>query len=61
MKQIEQARESLEQLQKINELEENKLIDQMARVSDAMLLKTNKRAKNRAKERNYSLLFSKKK
>lgn len=49
MKQIEQARESLEQLQKINELEENKLIDQMARVSDAMLLKTNKRAKNRAK------------
>jgi len=47
--QIEQARESLEQLRKINEQEENKMIDQMTRVSEALLLKTNKRAKNRAK------------
>ncbi|NHJ40288.1 MAG: tetratricopeptide repeat protein, partial [Asgard group archaeon] len=46
---IEQARESLKQLQIINEKEENKLVNQMARVSEALLLKTNKRAKNRAK------------
>lgn len=47
--QIEQARESLTQLQRINEQEENKMIDQLARVSEALLLKINKRAKNRAR------------
>lgn len=46
--QIEQARKSFVQLQKINEQEENKLIDQMTRVSEALLLKINKRAKSRA-------------
>ncbi|NHJ87785.1 MAG: tetratricopeptide repeat protein, partial [Asgard group archaeon] len=49
MKQIEQAEEIFEQLQNINMQEENKLISQMTRVSEALLLKTNKRAKNRAK------------
>ncbi|NHK31726.1 MAG: tetratricopeptide repeat protein [Asgard group archaeon] len=49
LNQIEEAKESLKQLQKINEQEENKLVAQMARVSEALLLKTNKRAKNRAK------------
>ncbi len=46
--QLEQAEKSLAQLQKINEQEEDKLINQLARVSEALLLKMNKRAKNRA-------------
>ncbi len=46
--QIEQAKANLAKLLEINEKEENKLVDQMARVSEALLLKTNKRAKNRA-------------
>jgi len=46
---IEQAEKSLAQLQTINEQEDNKMIDQMARVSEALLLKIKKRAKNRAR------------
>ncbi len=47
--QIEQAKKSLDQLKVFNEQEEDKLIEQMTRVSEALLLKINKRAKNRAK------------
>ncbi|NHJ04317.1 MAG: hypothetical protein EAX90_05810 [Candidatus Heimdallarchaeota archaeon] len=46
---IEDAGNTLTHLQKINEQEKSKLVDQMARISEALLLKINKRAKNRAK------------
>ncbi len=46
---IERAEKTFTQLQEINEQEEDKLINQLTRVSEALLLKTNKRAKNRVK------------
>jgi tetratricopeptide (TPR) repeat protein len=47
--QLDQAKDVFSRLQGINAQEESKLISQMTWVSEALLLKTNKRAKNRAK------------
>ena len=46
---LEEANKSLAQIQQFKEGEESKYIDQLARISEAIILKTSNRAKNRAK------------